>query len=224
VHNEARILTKNAATLCRYLEALEVKFEVILVDNGSTDDTLQKARALAGKLQEVKVFSIPFKSLGAALRLGFEKACGAVILWYPMDLAVGLSYIKNTLAEIDSCDVIVGSKAHSDSVVERRLVRRALSRIYNRAVNLLFGLGLSDTQCVKTYKRESILPLLRETQSGRLVFEVELLYRARQKGLAIREYPVVVTLTRIGSRIRPKDIMCTLFDLLKLRLRLSAKT
>jgi len=65
--------------------------------------------------------------------------------------------------------------------VERSTTRKRYSLFYNSLVNMLFNLGLSDTQCVKTLRREEILPLIESSKSGGIVFEVELLYLAKKK-------------------------------------------
>jgi glycosyltransferase involved in cell wall biosynthesis len=219
VHNEDKILLENLGRLIAYLESRGETFEIVLVENGSTDKTLIQANEYAEKDDRVKALSIAKKSLGDALRKGFQEARGDIIIWYPIDLAIDLSYIKESLDDIKDCDLVIGSKEHKDSKVERSKSRKRYSMFYNSLVNLFFNLGLSDTQCVKTLRKDKILPLLAQTKSGGIVFEVELLYLAKKKGLRLKETPVTVKDFRSDSKIKYKDIRRAFTDLIVLRLK-----
>jgi glycosyltransferase involved in cell wall biosynthesis len=219
VHDEEKILTENLFRIIAHMATLGESFEIVLVENGSKDKTLILATAYAEKDARVTAFSIPQKSLGDALRKGFQEAQGEILIWYPIDLAIDLSYIKESLEDIKDCDIVVGSKEHKDSKVERSETRKKYSMFYNSIVNLLFNLGLSDTQCVKTLRKEKILPLVNVSKSGGIVFEVELLYRAKKNKLRIKETPVIVKDFRPDSKIKYKDIGKAFTNLLSLRMR-----
>jgi glycosyltransferase involved in cell wall biosynthesis len=219
VHDEEKILTENLSTIISHMTSLGESFEIVLVENGSKDKTLVLAMDYSEKDRRVKTFSIPRKSLGDALRKGFQEARGEILIWYPIDLAINLSYIKESLADIQDCDIVVGSKEHKNSRVERSSSRKQYSMFYNSIVNLLFNLRLSDTQCVKTMRKEKILPIVAAAKSGGIVFEVELLYKAKKNKLIIRETPVTVKDFRPDSKIKYKDIRKAFTDLLLLRLR-----
>jgi glycosyltransferase involved in cell wall biosynthesis len=219
VHNEEKILTENLSKIISHMASLGESFEIVLVENGSKDKTLILAVEYAEKDERVRAFSIPQKSLGDALRKGFQEAQGDLLIWYPIDLAIDLSYMKESLEAIKDCDIVVGSKEHKDSKVERSETRKKYSKFYNSIVNLLFNLGLSDTQCVKTMRKEKILPIVNATKSGGIVFEVELLYHAKKRKLIIKEAPVIVKDFRPDSKIKYKDIGKAFTDLLALRMR-----
>lgn len=220
VNNEEAILEKNVGLISKYLEEnVAGGFEHILVENGSTDGTFDIARRLSEKDSRVRVFRIPERSLGRGLRVGFENARGDFVVWYPIDLAIDLSYIKNSLADIKDYDIVVGSKEHPKTKLTRPFLRKFFSRVYNLLVNLLFNIGFSDTQCVKTFRREPLQKLLPEVKTNDINFEVELLYRARKKGLKMLEYPVEIHDTR-QSKIRPLDFLRTALRLFLMRLRI----
>jgi len=220
VHNEEKILMQNIPALINYMTSLGESFEIVLIENGSTDKTLALATEYSKKDGRVRTFSIPEKSLGDALKRGFKEAGGEILIWYPIDLAIDLSYIKRSLEEIKNQDIVIGSKEHPDSVVERSTTRKRYSLFYNSLVNMLFNLGLSDTQCVKTLRREEILPLIESSKSGGIVFEVELLYLAKKKKLRLKEVPVTVKDLRPDSKIKYKDIARAFTDLFELRIRI----
>jgi glycosyltransferase involved in cell wall biosynthesis len=220
VNNEENILEKNVGYISKYLEEhVTADFEYILVENGSTDRTFDIAQALSKKDSRVRVYRIPERSLGRGLRVGFESAKGDFVVWYPIDLAIDLSYIKNSLADIGDYDVIVGSKDHPETRLTRPFLRKLFSRVYNLLINLLFRVGFSDTQCVKTFRRGPLQELLPLVKANDINFEVELLYRARKKGLRMLEVPVEIHDTRRDSKIRPLDFIRTALKLFLMRLR-----
>lgn len=220
IHNEEKILVENSKKISNYMESLKKEFEIILIENGSTDRTLAIAIESSKKDSRLKALSIPSKSLGDALRTGILNATGEILIWYPIDMSISLDYIKESPEIIDSYDIVIGSKEHKDSKVERSFSRKIYSVIYNSLVNLLFNLHISDTQCVKTFRRDSIVPIAEETTSRGIVFEVELLYRARRNKLRIREIPVMVRDLRKDSKINFIDMKRAFMDLISLRQRI----
>lgn len=220
VHNEASIIEENSKKIIEYMDSYSRDLEFLIIDNGSTDSTLEKAKALAAGDSRVRVLSLPEKDLGAALRAGILEAKGEYIVWYPIDISVNLKYISDSLQQIRGYDIIVGSKEHPNSKVVRPWIRKFLSLVYSRMVNALFGLGLSDTQCVKTFRSSSVKDVALESKSSGIIWEVELLYRSRRKKLKIKETPVEVCDLRKGSTIKPFDILKAFINMLRLRLKI----
>ena len=220
VHNEEKILTENLAKLISYMDSVGGAFEIVLIENGSIDKTFALATEYSQKDARVRAISTTKKSLGDALKAGFLDARGDILIWYPIDLSVDMSYVKESLELIQKYDIIIGSKDMPGSKDDRSHNRRLYSKFYNSLVNLLFHLSIADTQCVKTIRREAILPVVNETKSGGIVFEVELLFRSKKKGLLIKEIPVIVIDRRSDSKIKYKDILKAFRDLLWLRMRI----
>ena len=220
VHNEEKILKENASRLISYLESLETPFEIVFIENGSIDSTPRLLEELSRNDEHRKSYSIPDKDLGTALRAGIRYASGEYIIWYPIDISVNLSYIPGSLDKIERYDLVVGSKEHPLSKVTRNPRRKALSFFYNSIVNLLFGLGISDTQCVKTFRAESVKPVSEKSMSKGIMWEVELIYRAKKAGLRMTEYPVEVHDTRKGSKIKVFDMLKAFWNLVVLRFKI----
>jgi hypothetical protein len=217
VHNEAALLEGNTRILVEYLDRVLEGYEVILVENGSLDDTRSRARGLAGAFTNIRVLEVPEPSLGEALRLGVSEARYDKVVYFPIDLSTDLGFIPESVALLDEFDVVVGSKRIKHSLDMRPLHRRLLSRGYHGLVRRLFATGFTDTTCVKAYRRSGVLPLFMEVPSSSQVFETELLLAAQRMGLSIREIPVVVRGDRpsrqpLGVKVRSK-----LRDLLSLR-------
>jgi len=217
VHNEAALLEGNTRALIEYLDGALDGYEVILVENGSLDDTSSRARGLAGTLGGVRALQVHEASLGEALRLGVSEARYDKVVYFPIDLSADLGFIPESVALLDKFDVVVGSKRLGPSLDMRPLHRRLLSRGYHGLVRSLFATGFTDTTCVKAYRRSGVLPLFAEVPSSSQVFETELMLAAQRMGLSIREVPVVVRGDRpsrqpLGVKVRSK-----LRDLLSLR-------
>jgi len=220
VHNEAAILEENARKLISAASSISPLAELLLIDNGSIDSTLKMAQELSAKEPRIKALSIQQKDLGGALREGVLAASGEYVVWYPIDLSIDFSYFNESLKEIEGVDIIVGSKEHPKSSVVRSKMRKFLSFFYNSFVNLLFNLRISDTQCVKTFRASTVKPIAEESKSSGIVWEVELLYRAKKAHLKMKEVPVIVHDMRKGSKIRPFDMLKAFWNLILLRLRI----
>jgi len=219
VNNEEELLEKNVGIISNYVKKNIGDFEYLIVENGSTDHTLEIANRLARRNRRVRVFRIPERSLGRGLRTGFQNARGDFVVWYPIDLAIRLDFIKNSIKDINGYDAVIGSKDHPQTKLTRPFMRKLSSKTYNLLINLLFHIGFSDTQCVKTFRRKPLQEILPEVKTNDMNFEVELLYRARRHRLKMLEYPVEIHDTRKDSKIRPLDFMKTALRLFLLRLK-----
>ncbi|MBM3308862.1 MAG: glycosyltransferase [Candidatus Altiarchaeales archaeon] len=218
VNNEEKILEENVRIISKYLDDNGIDFEHILVENGSTDNTLEIARKISARDSRIKVFQIPYRSLGMGLRTGFQNARGDFVVWYPIDMAIKIDYIKDSLRDIKDYDAVIASKDHPKTRLKRPFLRKLSSKIYNLLIRILFGIPFSDTQCVKTFRREPLQKILPEVKTNDINFEVELLYRAQKRGLKMIEYPVEIHDTR-KSKVRPLDFIKTALKLFLLRLR-----
>jgi len=217
VHNEAAMLERNTRVLVEYLSGVLQAYEVILVENGSLDQTPRVARGLAEKLDHVRVLEIPEPSLGEALRLGVAEARHDNVVYFPIDLSVDLGFIPRSLGHLDDFDVVAGSKRMGPGLDHRPLHRRLLSRGFHGLVRGLFRTGFTDTTCVKAFRRGRVLPVFGEVPSSSHIFETEMLLAAQRGGLRIMEMPVEVKGDRpsrqpLGVKVRSK-----LRDLVSLR-------
>ncbi len=169
-------------------------FEIILVDDGSTDETYQLAKALAPGFPELNVLRMPTNGgKGEALRTAFERTSGSVVCFLDGDLEIDANHITPyvRLLETKFADVVIGSKRHPQSQVDYPPERRVLSLAYQILVRVLFGLRVRDTQAgIKVFRRgvlEQVLPL---GLVKRYAFDVELLVLAHQFGYRIIEMPI----------------------------------
>jgi glycosyltransferase involved in cell wall biosynthesis len=218
VYNEAGILTENTLTLVSYLSAALTDYEIILVENGSLDETGSIAEQLSADNPNIKTIRLPEPCLGEALKTGVMSACYDKIIYYPIDLSVNLSFIPESTRLLDTHQIIIGSKKMQLAQDHRPLNRRLASAGYHRAVQMLFRTDLTDTTCVKAYQRQVALELMSGVPSGSSVFETEVLLEAQRMGLDLYQIPVEVNDPRMGRQPLRYKILFKFQDLMSLRL------
>jgi len=197
--------------------------EVILVENGSRDGTWDRAQALAAR-SDWPVPVIACQSpvgLGEAYAEGIRRARGDVVLLTADDLPFGMTDVAAYRAAGCPTGLVIGSKAHPDSVVPRSALRRLMTFVFTWLRRIVLRMSVGDTQgtvFVPTAWAREVLPRLRE---GGYLFSTELLYAGHCQGLAITEVPITLRqhADAGGTRIRVADIGEMAAGLVRLRRR-----
>jgi dolichyl-phosphate beta-glucosyltransferase len=198
-YNEAVRLGKTLLAVVNYLRQSWPEAEVIVVDDGSTDDTATLARAVfsesGGGLRTSVISYQSNLGKGRAVRLGLLASRGDVALFSDADLSTPITEAPKLVEPIVSgqFDVTFGSRA-----LDRKLIgvhqpwrREQGGRVFNLAVRLATGLPFWDTQCgFKAFRMGVCRPLVEAATVDRFGFDVELLYLAFRAGLRLKEVPV----------------------------------
>lgn len=198
--------------------------EILVVVNGSTDDTGEIAHKLQAELPNVRVWETPEKlGKGGAIRRGFHLAEGEIVAFTDADNSTVPAELDRVVNAVRSgADAALGSRWLPTSVQEIRqpLGRRIASRIFNLIVRLLCGLRFRDTQCgAKAFRASVLEPLLDQPMSTGWAFDVELIRILQRRGARIVEVPIVWR-DNSGSRLRMhRDAPAMLLELLRIRLR-----
>jgi dolichyl-phosphate beta-glucosyltransferase len=191
--NEARRLPATLARVRAYLDARGAPYELVVVDDGSTDGTADVARAAFGPV--VLLRDERNRGKGHAVRAGMLAATGRRRLMTDADLSTPIEELARLEAELErGFDVAIGSRAVAGARVEvhQPFYREAMGRLFNRLVQLLLLPGLHDTQCgFKLFSDEAATTALGACHLDGFSFDVEALYVARRRGLRIAELPVV---------------------------------
>lgn len=189
VYNEERNLALNFTKIYRAAAALH-DFEIIIVDNGSTDNTGKIATRFA-KMKHVKAIKLPLKGRGRALKSGIRAADGGVIGYMDIDLAVPLRYLDVAVEKMhEGNDVVIGSR-YMNTDVRRDFVRLVASRAYNWMLNLITGSRLNDHQCgFKFWSRSFIKGEATKAWDNYWFFDTETLLDAQKLRLRICQLPV----------------------------------
>ncbi len=197
-------------------------WEVLLVDDGSADDTATLARRLAAdEGLAVKVISYAEnRGKGAAVRTGVLAASGDPVLVCDVDLSTPLSEFSKLAARLPTHPVAIGSRALQQDLVGRKQAphRVLLGQAGNRLIQLFAVPGIQDTQCgFKLFRGDAARTLFREARIDRFAWDVELLYLARREGFSIAEVPVL-WFNSPESKVRVvRDAVQTLWDVLRIR-------
>ena len=183
-------------------------FEIVVVENGSSDDTAAIAQRLAGEFPELRALSLPEPDYGRALRAGLLAAVGDVVVNFDVDFC-DLGFLDRAVPLVEPADgpaVVVGSKRTVGSADTRSWQRRMVTGVFSSLLRYGFGLSVSDTHGVKAMRREAVAPLAQHCRNGGDLFDTELILRAERAGLRSAEIPVEVIEKRparssIGARI-----------------------
>ena len=195
LYNEAERLAPNVEQTLGALRMLG-PFELILVDDGSTDHSEAEVTRLAERFPgEIVALRLPHAGKGEALRRGAQQARGTFVVFIDADLDLPPEQILFFVAiqRVKKADAVIGSKMHPDSTVDYPLRRRLYSLGYFLLVRALFGLPVRDTQTgLKLVRRDLLLRALERTHSRGFTLDVELLAHLVRLGAVMVEAPVVV--------------------------------
>ena len=201
--------------------------ELIIVDDGSTDGTVEVAQAQIPDFPYGRLLRLPWHTgKGAAVRLGVTAARGDAIVFMDADLATDLSALNHALAALEDADMAVGSRAIPGAVVTGRTrARGVLHHIFrSQVLRRLTGVTATDPQCgFKVFRNEVAKTLFAmETVDG-FCFDVEILLLAQKLRYRVVEVPVHWRAVS-GSHVRVlRDSLRILRDCLVVRLRWGRK-
>jgi glycosyltransferase involved in cell wall biosynthesis len=197
-YNEASRLGASLARAFAYLNEQGYESEVLVVDDGSTDETVRVAEACfaeAGAVAARVLAGEPNRGKGYAVRRGLLAARGRVALFSDADFSTPITETPKLTAPIRSgqCDVAFGSRAIDRSLVgtHQPFTREQSGRLFNLVMRLATRLPFKDTQCgFKAFRMDACRPVVEAGRIDRFGFDVELIYVAHAAGLRLREVPV----------------------------------
>ena len=199
-YNEEQRLGSTLVDTFDYLTAQDYTSEIIVVDDGSSDQTVKISESFQARTNE-KIKLLVLKNpgnrgKGYAVRNGMLHASGEVHLFMDADLATPLDQIPKVINPIlnHEYDVVFGSRAISESVieVEQSILRRLRGRGGNLLIRLMTGMNISDTQCgFKAFRRQASQTIFPLQQIEGFGFDPEVLFIANKQGWKWKETPVV---------------------------------
>jgi dolichyl-phosphate beta-glucosyltransferase len=198
-YNEAARLGKTLQTAFEYLNAQPSESEIIVVDDGSTDDTTQVAEQsfekFSGRVSSRLIRVAPNRGKGHAVRAGLLDARAPIALFSDADLSTPLTETPKLVAPIRAgeYDLVFGSRALDRSLigVHQPWRREQSGRVFNLVMRLATRLPFWDTQCgFKAFRMDVCRPIIEAAKIDRFGFDVELLYVAHLAGLRLHERAV----------------------------------
>jgi glycosyltransferase involved in cell wall biosynthesis len=220
--DEAELLESSVRAVVGGVRARGHAFEVIVVENGSTDGTAALVDRLVADSTDLRAEHLAIADYGVALRHGILSARGDVIATFDVDY-YDLAFLDRALALVDGPDspaIVVASKRATGANDTRPWTRRAVTAIFTRVLHLGFGLHVSDTHGMKVLRADVITPLARRCHFGADLFDTELVLRAERAGLRTAELPVLVEERRPARTPIWRRLPRTLTGLVRLRVAL----
>src|SRR6201993_5002057 len=192
--NEEKRLPATLERIAGYIRASGRETEVIVVDDGSADDTIRVADSFRGKIPNLRVVSNGRnRGKGYSVRHGFMESRGEIVLFTDADLSAPIEEADKLLAKMDGYDVAIGSRAVNRELIEvhESKFREFAGIIFNRIVRIILWLPFVDTQCgFKAFRSDRCRVIFQQQRIERFGFDPELLYLARHHGLKSVEIPV----------------------------------
>lgn len=228
-YNEARRLGATLTSIVEYLHANTfARYEVIVVDDGSSDATASIARAFARRHNtgNVRVLRAQ-KNLGkgAALSRGIVACQGDLVLCTDADLSTPIEELDKLLRPIRAgADIAIGSRSARGSIVlNKPWYRKLLSAASSAVIRHTLRLPYRDTQCgFKLYRHEAALALFKDLTLPRFSYDIEVLSRAHTRGLRVAEVGVRWEHRELTT-VRARDIMQSLVDIFRVRFGLTER-
>jgi glycosyltransferase involved in cell wall biosynthesis len=221
-YNEATRIAASLEKVMHYAEQRGVSTEVIVVNDGSTDNTAQIVRDYSQQHPLLRLVENPGnRGKGYSVRNGMLHATGDVLLFSDADLSSPIEEADKLFAAIQNgADIAIGSRWIDPRLQKKRqpFYRQVFGRAFNLALRMILGLNFKDTQCgFKAFNRRSAEIVFPQQKIERWGFDPELLYLAKRSQLRISEVPVAWS-HREGTRINPlKDGFRMVLELFKIR-------
>lgn len=222
-YNEEKRIRKTLKAYWYFFSSAKTDFEIIVVANNCSDATGKVVQEFSNGKKNVRLLDIPKKiGKGGAVKAGFKIAQNETVGFTDADNSTSPEEFFKVLAGLSAADVVIGSRAQPKSkIVGQPEYRKFLGRSFNLLVNVLFGLGLSDTQCgAKVFSKKAV-SLMQSVESGFFEFDVELLWRAKVRGFEILEVPIVWT-DAAESKVNFWSIPSMFWGLIRIRFGLTS--
>ncbi len=216
IYNEEEILLESVNSIISMCERTKLTYELLLIENGSTDKTLEIAQSLSTINNSIKVHSLNQANYGNALKNGFSLAIYDLVVAFDIDY-YSETFLITSLQLESEFSAITASKRLQTSEDARRLIRRIATNFFVTLLKVLFNTDLSDTHGMKAIKKSEINKFIEQVVSTQDIFDTELLLRIERSGGKVKEVPTKINEIRPSVSLIYKRIPRTLKSLIKLR-------
>ena len=195
-YNEEQRLPRTIEQIERYLDARQIAYELIIVDDGSTDATRQVMDAAAQRNSKIRLEALPVnRGKGGALAAGVAVAKGDEVLVTDADLSTPIEELEKLEAALKAgAGVAIASRAVKGSQIEvpQPVYRVLMGKAFNLIVQVILLPGIWDTQCgFKLFRADVAHPVFAALTTDGFGYDPEVLYLAKRRGVKVAEVPVV---------------------------------
>lgn len=192
MYNEEKRITPFLTNLIKFSEKKLKDYEIILVNDGSKDNTDKVVKGIIKNNKNIRLISYkPNGGKGNAVKVGFKNARGKKVLFIDADGSIQPDEIPRMIEKLDKYDVVVGNRYAKESKVKRHWLRAVYSFFFNTIVKILFQSRVRDNLCgFKGFKKNIADNLFNDLIDKRWVFDVELFFKIKKKSYSLYELPI----------------------------------
>ena len=224
-YNEASVIYETLVTLADFLHSKGILFEIIPVDDGSTDTTVQEIKRAQKDLSHIvikPIYNAINYGKGQAVKDGVAQSRHKIILFIDADLTISIEELETFLPEIDHHDIIIASRALAKTHFEENnpWYRVFLAKGFRFSQNIILGkTRIKDTQCgFKVFKKEVAKRIFKHVTIQRFAFDAEALFLAKKYKYSVKQLPVTIHKDTRESHVNAiLDPINMIFALLKIR-------
>ena len=192
-YNEGKRISDTLDTIIYYLRSKSYTWEILVVDDGSTDNTMDLLREYTRSEHRVRCIGIKHIGKGGAVRHGILESYGCYLFMCDADLSMPIETIQLFLDKISAgIDIVIGSREAAGSRRFNESSKRHIrGRVFNQLVRFLTGINIQDTQCgFKCFNKARTIRLFEKLKTNGWAFDVEILYKALNSDITVHELPI----------------------------------
>jgi glycosyltransferase involved in cell wall biosynthesis len=190
VKNEYKIILENISLIVNYLENNFFQYEILVIENGSTDNTISILQSISSLNQNIKVYSLKKAMFGEAIRIGVTQSKYDIV-FVSMDLAMGIDFIMDSYCMLSKYDFVNGSRYIKKDSIDRSFLRKSLSILNIKLSNLIFNCEFTDFDACKAFKNSVGKNLFTISKSNHNFLLTEVLINLVKQGYSFCEIPVI---------------------------------
>ena len=217
IYNEEDILEESLNNIISICERTDLDYEIIISENGSTDNTKNLARKFEQSNSKIVLIKSDNPNYGEALKRGFLKCKNEIIISFDIDY-YSENFLKECLCLEEEYAGLIASKRLNNSEDGRRLIRKLATNFFVYLLKFLFKTKLSDTHGMKAIKKSFVNDHINLVSSTQDLFDTELLLRIEKSGEKFKEVPAKINEIRPSVSLIYKRIPRTLKSLFKLKI------
>lgn len=220
-YNENLRIRATLEQVSQFLRQQPYRWEILVVDDGSRDDTAKQVEAMAGKIPQLRLVRHPTnRGKGAAIRTGLKKAQGEAVLFCDADGATPIEDLHRLLPHLSEASIVAGSRRlpGSSIIIQQQWIRRWMSTTYQWLCRLLLVPEVSDVTCgFKLLSREAAQCCASRMRINRWSFDAEILTIAKLHHVVFLEIPVRWSHQKKTKVRLLRDVLGSFRELLQIR-------